>query len=63
MAKIKSSQTQTIIERLLQNLSQTQYKKVWIGGRRSTDNTWRYMNGTVFNKNGKHFIDTFIKYL
>ena len=50
MARIESSQTQKVIERLLQDLPESTQRQIWIGGRRSTDDKWRYMNGSEFNK-------------
>ncbi|KAK2139118.1 hypothetical protein LSH36_2022g00004 [Paralvinella palmiformis] len=50
MARIETSQTQKVIERLLQDLSQNTQRQIWIGGRRSTDDKWRYINGSEFNK-------------
>ena len=50
MARIEPSQTQKVIERLLQDLPQSTQRQIWIGGRRSTDDKWRYMNGSEFNK-------------
>ena len=50
MGRIESSQTQTVIKRLLQNLPQSTPRQIWIGGRRSTDDKWRFMNGSEFNK-------------
>ncbi|KAK2138889.1 hypothetical protein LSH36_2259g00018 [Paralvinella palmiformis] len=50
MVRIESSQTQKVIERLLQDLPQNTQRKIWIGGQRSTDDKWRYMNGSEFNK-------------
>ena len=51
MAKIDSSETQTHLVRLLQNVSRGEIK-AWIGGRRSSDDTWKYINGTAFSKTG-----------
>ncbi|KAK2150235.1 hypothetical protein LSH36_416g00025 [Paralvinella palmiformis] len=50
MGRIESSQTQTVIEKLLQDLPESTPKQIWIGGRRSTDDKLRYINGTEFNK-------------
>ncbi|KAK2138582.1 hypothetical protein LSH36_2772g00000 [Paralvinella palmiformis] len=50
MARIESSQTQKVIERLLQDLPQNTQRQIWIGGRRSIDDKWRYMNGSEFDK-------------
>ncbi|KAK2138888.1 hypothetical protein LSH36_2259g00017 [Paralvinella palmiformis] len=50
MARIESSQTQNVIERLLQDLPRYALRQIWIGGRRSTDDKWRYINGSEFNK-------------
>ncbi|KAK2138474.1 hypothetical protein LSH36_2976g00001, partial [Paralvinella palmiformis] len=50
MARIESSQTQNVIKILLQDLPQSTQRQIWIGGRRSTDDKWRYMNGSEFNK-------------
>ncbi|KAK2150234.1 hypothetical protein LSH36_416g00016 [Paralvinella palmiformis] len=50
MAKIQSNQTQMVIDTLLQYLPQSTQRQIWIGGRRSIDDSWRYMNGTEFNK-------------
>ena len=50
MGRIESSQTQNVIERLLQDLPRYTLRQIWIGGRRSSDDKWRYMNGSEFNK-------------
>ncbi|KAK2139202.1 hypothetical protein LSH36_1945g00003 [Paralvinella palmiformis] len=50
MARIESSQTQKVIQRIIQDLPQNTQRQIWIGGRRSTDDKWRYMNGSEFNK-------------
>ncbi|KAK2145316.1 hypothetical protein LSH36_688g01096 [Paralvinella palmiformis] len=50
VSRIESNQTQNVIERLLQDLPQSTPRQIWIGGRRSTDDKWIYMNGAEFNK-------------
>ena len=56
MARIESNQTETAVELILQDLPKNTERKVWIGGRWSNDNTWRFMDGTVFSKIGKTLI-------
>ena len=50
MLGIESRHIQTVIEGLVNNLPENTARQIWIGGRRSTDDTWRYINGTEFNK-------------
>ncbi|KAK2140811.1 hypothetical protein LSH36_1239g00030 [Paralvinella palmiformis] len=50
MLGIESRQIQTVIEGLVNNLPRNTARQIWIGGRRSTDDKWRYLNGTQFNK-------------
>ena len=55
MLMIESSEIQTLVERLLDDLDQGTQRQIWIGARRRSSNTWRYMNGTSFNKTGIYF--------
>ena len=50
LLRIGSSQSQTRVEKLLQDISKE--SGVWLAGQRNVDDTWRYMNGTVFSKLG-----------
>ena len=52
--RIETSHTQTLAEQLLNKLPDSSDRKAWIGGKRSTDNSWIYMNGTVFSKTSKY---------
>ena len=53
MGRIESSQTQNVIERLLQDLPRYTLRQIWIGGRRSTDDKWNCIKGTKFDKQGQ----------
>ena len=54
MLTMESSQLDAALERLLDDLPQFAPGPVWIGARQSTDPAWRYINGSVFNTQGKH---------
>ena len=53
MLRIDSNQTKLVVEDLVKNISMDTDRRVWIGARRNTDDTWRYMNGTEFKETGK----------
>ena len=49
---IESSQSRTRVEELLQDISKESESGAWLAGQRSVDDTWIYMNGTMFSKPG-----------
>ena len=56
LARIESNKTQMLIEGFVQDLPINTLRQIWIGGRRGTDDKWRYMNGTEFNKQSMHYV-------
>ena len=52
MASIESEEVQKVIEILVQDIPNNKPRQIWIGGRRSTDTRWIYMNETEFDKTG-----------
>ena len=49
MTRIESSQTQTVKEKLLQDLPQSTRRQIWIAGQRRTDDQCTHRNGTEFS--------------
>ncbi|KAK2139720.1 hypothetical protein LSH36_1641g00047 [Paralvinella palmiformis] len=50
MASIESEEVQKVIQILVQDIPNNKPRQIWIGGRRSTDTRWIYMNETEFDK-------------
>ncbi|KAK2138583.1 hypothetical protein LSH36_2772g00009 [Paralvinella palmiformis] len=50
LAKIASSRIQIGVEGLLLDLPESTLIQIWIGGRRSTDDEWKCIKGTKFDK-------------